>query len=119
MEEKRVFESEFRFCEILWKHEPVSSGELVKLCRDELGWQKSTTYTVIKRLTDRGIIQSVDAVVTSLISREEIEAEESSFVVEKRFQGSLPRFLAAFTKKQTLSKDEIDELQRLIDNYKE
>ena len=118
MEEKRVFESEYRFCEILWKNEPVSSGELVKLCSEELGWKKSTTYTVIKRLTERGVIQSVDAIVTSLVSREELEAEESCAVVEKRFQGSLPRFLAAFTKKQKLTGEEVEELQKLIDNYK-
>lgn len=119
METPKIFESEYRFCEILWDNEPVSSSELVRLCNEKLEWKKSTTYTVIKRLTERGVIQSEDAIVTSLYSREEIQAAESAEVVERTFAGSLPSFIAAFTKNKQLSKEEIAEIQAIIDAHKE
>ena len=118
METPKIFESEYRFCEILWDNEPVSSSELVRLCNEKLEWKKSTTYTVIKRLTERGVIQSEDAIVTSLYSREEIQAAESAEVVERTFAGSLPSFIAAFTKNKQLSKEEIAEIQAIIDAHK-
>ncbi len=118
METPKIFESEYRFCEILWEHEPVSSGELVKLCREKLEWKKSTTYTVIRRLAQRGVLKSENAVVTSLISREEAQASQSAEVVERTFSGSLPGFIAAFTRKKPLTPEEIDEIQEIIDNYK-
>ena len=117
METPKIFESEYRFCEILWDNEPVSSSELVRLCNEKLEWKKSTTYTVIKRLTERGVIKSEDAIVTSLYSREEIQAAESAEVVERSFAGSLPSFIAAFTKNKKLTKEEIEEIQAIIDAH--
>lgn len=119
MDNPRIYESEYRFCEILWEHEPVSSTELVRLCSDRLGWKKSTTYTVIKRLTQRGVVKSEHAVVTSLISREEVKSQESRAFIEKNFGGSLPMFLAAFTARSRLSESEVGELRRLIKEYEE
>lgn len=118
METPKIFESEYRFCEILWEHEPVSSGELVKLCREKLEWKKSTTYTVIRRLTERGVLKSENAVVTSLISKEEAQSSESAEVVDRTFSGSLPGFIAAFTRKKPLTPKEAGEIQKIIDNYK-
>lgn len=118
MEIPKIFESEYRFCEILWENEPVSSGELVKLCQEKLEWKKSTTYTVIRRLAERGVLKSENAVVTSLVSREEAQSRESTEVVERTFSGSLPGFIAAFTRKKPLSPKEADEIQKIIDTYK-
>lgn len=118
METPKIFESEYRFCEILWANEPVSSSVLVKLCSEQLEWKKSTTYTVIRRLSERGVIQSENAIVTSLVSREEALSAESMEVVEKTFSGSLPSFVAAFTRKKQLTEKEIDEIQKIIDSYK-
>lgn len=119
MEVPKIFESEFRFCEILWEHEPVTSSELVRLCNERLEWKKSTTYTVIRRLSERGVLKSEGAVVTSLVSREDVQSAESTEVVERTFSGSLPSFIAAFTRKKSLSKQEVDEIQKIIDTYKE
>ncbi|MBD5545897.1 MAG: BlaI/MecI/CopY family transcriptional regulator [Lachnospiraceae bacterium] len=114
----QIFESEYRFCEILWENEPVSSTELVRLCSERLEWKKSTTYTVIKRLAQRGVLKSEDAMVTSLVSKADVQSAESAKVVEKTFSGSLPDFIAAFTRKKDLSRQEIDEIQKIIDSYK-
>ncbi len=114
----KIFESEYRFCEILWENEPVSSTKLVRLCNEKLEWKKSTTYTVIKRLAQRGVLESKDAIVTSLVSKEEVLAAESAEVVERNFKGSLPDFIAAFTRKKSLSKQEVEEIQKIIDSYK-
>lgn len=119
MEVPKIFESEYRFCEILWDSEPVTSSELVRLCRERLEWKKSTTYTVIRRLSERGVLKSEDAVVTSLVSREDVQSAESAEVVERTFSGSLPSFIAAFTRKKNLSRQEIDEIQKIIDHYKD
>lgn len=119
MDTPKVFESEYRFCEILWENEPVASSELVRLCNEKLEWKKSTTYTVIRRLSERGILKSEGAVVTSLVSKEDIQSAESAEVVERTFSGSLPSFIAAFARKKNLSKQEVDEIQKIIDNYKE
>ena len=114
-----IFESEYRFMEILWECEPVSSRELVCKCLERLEWKKSTTYTVIKRLSGRGIIKSENAVVTSIISKEEAQSAESLQVVEKTFSGSLPQFVAAFTRKKELTEQEVAEIQAIINAYKE
>jgi len=106
---------ETRFADIIWAHEPVASGELVKLCAEELEWKKSTTYTVLKKLCDRGIFQNKGGVVTSLISKEELSAHQSEQFVEENFGGSLPRFLAAFGSRKKLTEEEVQELQRFID----
>lgn len=106
---------ESRFADLIWEREPVESGELVKLAQQELEWKKSTTYTVLKRLCQRGLFQNTDGVVTSIISRAEYYALQSEKFVEDTFEGSLPAFLAAFTARKKLSEKEIAELQALID----
>lgn len=115
METPKVFESEYRFCLILWEHEPIKSSELVNLCREQLGWKPTTTYTVIKRLSERGVLKNDNTIVSSLVSKDEVQAAEINEMVEKTFEGSLPAFFAAFTKHQKISDDEIDALQQLID----
>ena len=119
MDTPKVFESEYRFCLILWEQEPVSSGKLVELCRERLGWKPSTTYTVIKRLSQRGVLKNEHSVVTSLVSKDEIQAAEIDALVEKTFAGSLPSFLAAFTRHRRLTAAEIDQVQAMIDRYRE
>ena len=118
MEVPKVFESEYRFCLILWEHEPFKSGDLVKLCREQLGWKPTTTYTVIKRLSERGVLKNENTVVTSLVSKEMVQAAEIDELVEKTFEGSLPAFIAAFTRHQKLSRDEIDQVQQMIDRFR-
>lgn len=115
METPKVYESEYRFCRILWDNEPVRSTELVKLCREKLGWSKATTYTVIRRLSERGVLKNENAVVTSLISREELEIAEIDKLMDKRFNGSLPAFVAAFTRQQNLSEKQMEEIMRIIE----
>lgn len=114
METPKIFESEYRFCLILWEHEPIRSTELAKLCKERLGWSKTTTYTVIKRLSDRGVVKSEDAIVSSLISKEEAQLSELDELMEKKFEGSLPAFIAAFARRQSLTQEEILEIRRII-----
>ena len=109
---------EARFADIIWDNEPLSSTQLVKLAQQALNWKKSTTYTVLKRLTQRGLVQNQGGVVTSLLSREEFYAAQSEQFVDETFSGSLPAFLAAFTTRKQLSEDEIDQLQTLIDQLR-
>lgn len=111
--------SDYRFMSIVWDHAPVGSGELVRLCREQLGWKKSTTYTEIKRLCEKGILKNEKAVVEPLVTREEVQAQESGDFVERTFGGSLPGFLAAFLGGRKLSDQEAEELKRLIDQYRE
>jgi len=118
MEFPRVTESEYRFLLILWEHEPIKSTELVRLCQVNLGWKETTTYTVIKRLTGRGAVKNEKTIVTSLVSKDQVQAAELNDLVEKTFEGSLPAFVAAFTKHQKLSTEEIDALQAMIDRYR-
>lgn len=106
---------ETRFADLIWDNEPVSSGDLVKLCEKELTWKKSTTYTMLRRLCERGIFQNKDGIVSSLMSKREFNALQSEKFVEETFDGSLPQFLAAFTSRKRLSEKEINELQKLID----
>ena len=118
MDTPKIFESEYRFCLILWEHEPIKSRELVQLCQDQLGWKPTTTYTVIKRLAQRGVLKNENTVVSALVTKEEAQAAEIDQLVEKRFEGSLPAFLAAFTRHQKLSQEEVDEIQQMIDRYR-
>ena len=118
MDTPKVFESEYRFCLILWEREPVTSGELVKLCRERLGWKPTTTYTVIKRLSERGVLKNEHAVVTSLVTRDQVQAAEIDELVEKKFSGSLPAFLAAFVRHRRLTAAELDQVQDMIDRYR-
>ena len=110
---------ETKFAELMWDNEPILSGELVKLCKKELNWKKSTTYTMLRRLCERNIFQNKNGVVSSLITRQELQAMQSEQFVKETFGGSLPHFLAAFTMRKKLNKTEIDELQKLINEHKE
>ena len=118
MDTPKVFESEYRFCLILWEHEPIASGELVKLCREQLGWKSSTTYTVIKRLSERGVLQNENTIVSSLVTKDQVQAAEIDELVEKKFSGSLPAFLAAFVRHRRLTAAELDQVQEMIDRYR-
>ncbi len=118
METPKIFESEYRFCLILWEHEPVRSKDLVRLCEANLGWKSTTTYTVIKRLAQRGVLKNENSIVTSLVSKDEVQASELEQFVDRTFEGSLPAFVAAFTKHSKLSDKEIDAVQAMIDRYR-
>ena len=111
----KIHEGEYRFCLILWEHEPVTAVELAKLCDKELGWKRTTTYTIIKRLGERGVLKNENGTVTSLVSKDEAQSYEIDELLEKKFEGSLPAFLAAFTKRQDVSDKDLDELQAMID----
>lgn len=103
----------------LWENEPISSSRLAKLCSERLGWSRTTTYTVIKRLSVRGIVKSEKAVVTSLVSKDEVQAAEIDELVEKTFQGSVPAFVAAFTRHRGLSEKDVAEIRKMLDKYGE
>ena len=119
MDDKKLGAVEARFADLIWQHAPIRSGELVKLCERELTWKKPTTYTVLRRLCQRGIFRNEDGIVTALVSREEFYAMQSERFVEETFSGSLPSFLAAFTRRRSLSAAEIDEIRRLIGSCEE
>ena len=110
----KIFESEYRFCLILWENEPIKSTELAKLCKDKLDWSKTTTYTVIKRLCERGVIQNENTIVTSIVSKEEAQLSELDEMEDKKFEGSVPAFIAAFGRRQSLSDAEIEEIRRIV-----
>ncbi len=118
MEIPKIHEGEYRFCLIMWENEPITAAQLAKLCQEQLGWKRTTTYTIIKRLSERGILSNDSGIVTSLISKDDAQAYEIDELVEKKFEGSLPAFIAAFTKRQDLSGDELDEVQRMIDRIR-
>lgn len=118
MNAPKIFDSEYRFCLILWEHEPINSTKLAALCKQQLGWSKATTYTVIRRLAERGVLKNENATVSSLVSKEQIQVSEIEQLVEKTFEGSLPSFIAAFSRSKLLSDAEVAQLHELIDNYK-
>lgn len=118
MDMPKIFESEYRFCLILWEHEPVNSTKLVTLCKEKLGWSKATTYTVIRRLSERGVLKNENATVSALVSKEDVQRAELDELVERTFEGSIPAFIAAFSRSRKLSEQEIAQLQAMIDNYK-
>ncbi len=111
----KVFESEYRFCLVLWENEPMAAADLARLCKDKLQWSRTTTYTVIKRLGDRGILQNKNSIVTSLVSKEQVQLCDLNELFENRFEGSLPAFISAFAKRQNLSEEDIDEIKKIID----
>ena len=119
METPKIFESEYRFCLILWEHEPISSTALVALCKERLGWSKATTYTVIRRLAERGVLVNENTIVRALITKEQAQESQLDELVEKTFEGSLPAFIAAFSRSKKLTRQEVDQLQALIDSYGE
>jgi len=118
MDIPKIHESEYRFCLILWENEPISAPELVRLTQEQLGWKRTTTYTVIKRLSQRGVLLNDNGIITSLVSKEEAQAYQIDELVEKKFEGSLPAFVAAFTKHQNLTEKELDQVQSMIDRIR-
>ena len=119
MKQYILAETEEKFAELIWQNEPIGSGELVKLCETEMNWKKSTTYTVLKKLCEKGFFQNENAVVSSLITKDEYYSKQSIRFVEDTFGGSLPKFLTAFISGKKLSKHQAEELKRLIDEHKE
>ncbi len=119
MDTPKVFESEYRFCLILWENEPINSTKLAKLCNERLGWSRTTTYTVIKRLSQRGVVKSENAIVTSLVSKDEVQAAELDELMEKTFEGSVPAFIAAFTRRRRLSGEDLAEIREMLDKMAE
>lgn len=117
METPKIFESEYKFACIVWQKEPVSVKELIQLCNEELEWKRTTTYTVLKRLCERGILKNEDGIVTSIYSKEQIQYSESKQFLEKTFEGSLPGFMAAFLKNKKISEKEINELRQMLDEF--
>ena len=107
-----------RFADIVWEHEPIASGDLVKICEKELNWKKPTTYTVLRKLCEKGLLQNVDGIVSSLVSKKEFYSAKSEQIIEDSYEGSLPAFIAAFTSHKKLSKKEVDEIQKMIDAFK-
>ena len=114
----KIHESEYRFCLIMWEHEPIRSPELVRLCKERLGWKETTSYTVMKRLEERGVLKVENKIVTALYSKDQIQQAELDEFVAKTFEGSLPAFVAAFTKHKKITKDDIDAVQAMIDRYR-
>lgn len=119
MEKTGLGAVESQFADIIWQNEPLSSGELVKLCQQKLAWKKSTTYTVLKKLCQRGIFVNSGGTVSSVISRDEFYAAQSEQFIDETFKGSLPAFIAAFTSRKALTKEEIQEIQKMIDSFEE
>ena len=115
MKTPKIFESEYRFCLILWRSEPVTCAELAKICKEELDWSRTTTYTVIKRLSERGVIKNENSIVSSLVSKEDVQVSEIDEMMEKTFEGSLPAFIAAFARRQSLSEKDIEETKKIIE----
>ena len=119
MNTPKIFESEYRFCLIMWENEPVSSGDVVKMAEQSLGWKKSTTFTVLRRLCEKGLFRNENGTVTSVISKQDFYSMQSEQFIDETFGGSLPAFLAAFTKRKKLTEAEIAELRRMVNDYKE
>ena len=118
MDIPKVFDSEYRFCPILWEHSPIASKELVQLCQKQLGWKPTTTYTVIKRLSERGILKNEHTLVTALVTKEQVQTAEIDELVHNRFADSLPAFVAAFTRSRNVTDQELDEVQEMINRYR-
>lgn len=116
MEKYKLYDAEYKFVSLIWDNEPINSTDLVRLCADKLGWKKSTTYTVLKKLCERGILENRDATVTALVKREDVQRYESRAMLEKAFEGSLPKFLTAFLSDRKLSEQEAEELKRIIED---
>ena len=114
----KIHEGEYRFCLIMWEQQPIKAVDLARLCQQQLTWKRTTTYTIIKRLGERGILKLENGIVTALISKEEAEAAEIETFVESKFGGSLPAFVAAFIKHQDMSEQDLDEVQRMIDHIR-
>ena len=114
----KIFKSEYRFCLILWEHEPIKSTELVKLCKEQLEWKSPTTFTVIRRLAERGVLKNENTIVTSLVSKEEVQAAELGELMEDTFEGSLPAFLVAFGKRKKYTDEEVEKMKQILDSMR-
>ncbi len=119
MENLKLCDSDYRFMMIVWANAPIGSGQLVTLCKEKLGWKKSTTYTTIKKLSEKAFIKNENAIVSVLIGKEEVQAEESDYFVERTFEGSLPQFIASFLGGKRISDKEAEEIKKLIEEHKE
>lgn len=119
MEGLKLCDSDYRFMLVVWEYAPVNSGELVRLCSEKLGWKKSTTYTQIKKMCEKGYIENTQAIVRVLIPKEQVQADESSYFVERTFSGSLPGFLTAFLGGKTISEKEAEKIKQMIDEHME
>jgi BlaI family penicillinase repressor len=117
MENLKLCDSDYRFMLVVWEAAPVNSGELVRLCQEQLGWKKSTTYTQIKKMCEKGYIENTQAIVRVLIPKERVQADESDYFVERTFDGSLPAFLTAFLGGKTITEKEADKIKRMIDEH--
>lgn len=117
--EPKLFDAEYRFICIVWDNEPISSGELAKICEKQLDWKRTTTYTVLKKLINRGLVENQNSIVKTLVKREQVQHFESTQVLGKMFDNSLPKFITAFMGEKKLSSKEVEELKHLIDLYKE
>lgn len=118
MEIPKIFNSEYRFCLILWEHEPINSTKLALLCKEQLGWSRPTTYTVIRRLSERGVLKNENTIVSTLVTKEQVQQAEMEEMMERTFEGSIPAFIAAFANSKKLTKADIDQLEAMINNYK-
>lgn len=115
----KIFESEYRFCLILWEHQPINSTKLAALCKEQMGWSKATTYTVIRRLAERGVLENNNSIVTALVTKQEVQQSEVDALLQRTFEGSVPAFLAAFSNCEKLTEEESQVLSKLIENYQE
>ena len=116
MDTPEIFDSEYRFCLVLWGVEPIKCARLADICKEKLGWSRTTTYTVIKRLVDRGVLKNENSIVTSIVSKEQAQISEFNQMMTKKFEGSLPAFIAAFSKSNKLKEEEAEALRRLIES---
>lgn len=119
MDIPKIFDSEYRFCLILWENEPINSTRLAALCKEQLGWSRPTTYTVIRRLSERGVLKNENTIVSTLVTKEQVQQAEMAEMMEKTFQGSIPAFIAAFSNCKKLTRDDIFQLEELIEKYME
>ena len=119
MDTPKIFESEYRFCLILWDNEPINSTRLVQLAKQQLGWSKATTYTVIRRLSERGVVRNENAIVSAIISKEDAQKARLEEMMDETFEGSMPAFIAAFSRSKKLSREDVDQLKALIDSFEE
>lgn len=119
MQVPKIFDSEYRFCLILWEHEPINSTKLAVLCKERLGWSKATTYTIIRRLAERGVLKNENATVSSLVTKEQVQQDQMEQMMDKTFEGSVPAFLTAFGNSRKLSKEALDQLEQMIRDYSE
>lgn len=114
----KIFNSEYRFCLILWEHEPINSTHLAALCKEQLGWSRPTTYTVIRRLSERGVLKNENTIVSTLVTKEQVQQAEMEEMMEKTFEGSVPAFIAAFANSKRLTPSDVAQLEELIEQYK-